>query len=219
MATTAEWGAFEWGDAEWGSDLAESPLREREAGIPVEWGTTLRERDAGIPVEWWAMLAREGSLPAEWVAAVFRDAGIPVDVAALLARLGVLPAEWAGLEEVLRDSGLPTEWGAALRRDSEVPAEWTGGNAVVRAAGIPLEWGGLPPDVLRVIWDALTLLVLPLPVRWEVVSTTPLAALGVQWTLYATLATLPVAFRVVPDLETPFAADFQRPSGSVTETP
>ncbi len=225
---------------------SESPALDRDAGLPVEWwnvlirdGQTPTEwtlallRQADSPVEFVAWLDRLGLLPAEWGGSIplLRDAGLPAEWWALLARDGGLPAEWVAelprtagtpvewLVRVLWDAGLPAEWGAGLGRDVPIPVEWREFGQVLRDAGIPVEWAGLPPGTLRVIWDALTRLALALPVRWDVVSTTPLGTIMVQWTVREPLPSLPVVFRVIPDVLAPFAEDIHRPTGSVTETP
>lgn len=198
-------------------DLAVLGLLLRDAGIPVAWGQTLA-RDPALPAEWWSLLAREFGLLPEWTALVGREGTAPVSWRGGLDREGALPLEWS--QGLGRDDGIPVEWAgvAALIREGGIPVEWLS-PFLAREVRIPVEWPVVLPDRLRVIWDTLVLLEVPLPVRWTLLTHALAATLAVQWEVRASGAALPVLYRVVPDVVTPFADDIQRPTGSVTETP
>lgn len=75
------------------------------------------------------------------------------------------------------------------------------------------------PGTLLVIWNDRSKLSVVLPVFWDVFANAPVGILPVTWNDLETLLSLPVTWRVIPDLIPAFSADIQQPVATVEEVP
>jgi hypothetical protein len=70
---------------------------------------------------------------------------------------------------------------------------------------------------LLVVWNDLLALSVILPVVWDVTSPGPVGMLPVTWNVQQTLLSLPVTWRVIPNLQPIFSADIQQPTSVIVE--
>jgi hypothetical protein len=89
---------------------------------------------------------------------------------------------------------------------------------MIRRASFPIET--LLPDLsLPLTWDERVPLDISLPLTWIEEVDELLADLPLQWNEEATLPSLPLAWREVPDLLKLERVKVQRPVATVTRTP
>jgi hypothetical protein len=72
---------------------------------------------------------------------------------------------------------------------------------------------------LLVQWNVLNSLNVPLPIIWNVVNGGLNASLPITWNVVSTVISLPIVWRVLPDLVPAFNEDIQQPTATVDETP
>jgi hypothetical protein len=129
---------------------------------------------------------------------------------------GIVAYFEAGQPATVRRASLPVEVlsGVATRRS--LPLETLSG--MIRRASFPIET--LLPDLsLPLTWDERVPLDISLPLTWIEEVDELLADLPLQWNEEATLPSLPLAWREVPDLLKLERVKVQRPVATVTRTP
>lgn len=136
-----------------------------------------------------------------------------------------LPYEVAGTLGV----GLPFEVLAPVRSGLALPFEVKPGlvsglllpfyfTGPVTSGGLPLpfEAAGIDAFSLSFRWNDLQALDAPFLLEWNVADIVFVATLELQWIVRKILATLPLDWRVVPDVFTPFAATVTQPTTTPT---
>ncbi len=147
-------------------------------------------------------LLRKFDVPVEWTGGLLRRYDVPVEWTGGLLRKFDVPVEWSGVIVLVRKFDVPVEWLAGLLRKFDAPAEWSGRSGLS----------------LPVIWDVLSKLGQPLPVLFDVLSGGLVVRLPVRFSVKERVNSLPVTFRVIPNLVPLFSADVQQPFSTVEET-